>query len=162
MEKQEAKGAENLPEQVLELFSQGVTLGDMVGYDEKDYAAVYALGHELYARGRYADAMKAFGFLTMHDQWERKYMIAFAASLQMLERYKEAIQFYSNASILDLSDPMPTFHTAECMIPLGMLKEASEALDIVIEQCEGVAERKELKQRAQALLSVVRKPAAAN
>lgn len=155
MDQQQTAAAETLPDQILDLFSQGVTLGDMAGYDEQDYAAVYALGHELYAQGRYSDAMKAFGFLVMHDQWEQKYMIAFAASLQMLKRYKDAILFYSNASILDLSDPMPTFHTAECMIPIGMLQEASEALGLVITQCADKPDRQDLKARAEALLSVV-------
>lgn len=156
MEQQDTATPHNLPDDILDLFSQGVTLGDMAGYDEKDYAAVYALGHELYSQGRYSDAMKAFGFLVMHDQWEQKYMIAFAASLQMLGRYKDAILFYSNASILDLSDPLPTFHTAECMIPIGMLDEATEALGLVITQCEDKPELQPLKERAEALLSVVK------
>ena len=148
--------ADRLPEQIADLMAQGVTLGEMVGYDENDYAAIYALGHECYAQGRYSDAMKAFGFLVMHDHWESKYQIAFAASLQMMGRYKEAIEHYSGASAFDLSDPMPTFHTAECMIPLGMLDEAEEALGIVLNQCEGHPQRTELKQNAEGLLSVVR------
>lgn len=146
----------NLSEQIAEQFSRGVTLGEMVGYDERDLAAVYALGHECYSQGRYSDAMKAFGFLVMHDHWERKYMIAFAASLQMMGQYKEAIEHYSQASVLDLSDPQPTFHTAECMIPLGMLDEAEEALGIVIRQCAGQDEHAALGQRAEDLLAVIR------
>lgn len=147
--------ADTLADQIGTLLEQGMTLGDIMDYDERDYEAVYALGHGFYGQGRYEDAMKAFGFLVMHNHWEAKYLNAFAASLQMLGRYQDAIQHYSSASLLDLSDPQPTFHTAECMIPLGMLKEAREALGLVVTQCEGVAERADLGARARAMLDIL-------
>lgn len=146
---------DNLGDQIVDLLSNGGTLGDTLDYERDDYETIYTLGYDLYNQGRYSDAMKAFGFLVMHDHWETKYAKAFASSLQMLGRYQDAIQFYSTASLMDLSDPVPTFHTAECMIPLGMLKEAREALEMVLRQCKGKAERKELAERSQALLAML-------
>jgi len=145
---------DNLSEQVVELLSNGGSLGTVYDYQDEDYEVVYALGHNLYSQERYLDAMKAFGFLVMHNQLERRYMNAFASSLQMLKLYKDAIQYYCMASVMDMEDPMPTYHTAECMIPLGMYAEARQALELVVEQA-GTPERAALRERAQALLGLL-------
>ncbi|MEC4720734.1 SycD/LcrH family type III secretion system chaperone [Noviherbaspirillum sp. CPCC 100848] len=146
--------AEKLAEQMVELFSNGGTLGDVYDYNSTDYEVVYALGSELYNQGRYSDAMKAFGFLVIHNQWEKRFVNAYAASLQMCKRYEDALQYYSLASVMDMRDPVPTFHTAECMIALGQLLEATQALEIVVNQCR---EEKDagLKTRAQAMLDLI-------
>lgn len=145
---------EKLAEQVVDLLNNGGTLGDVYNYTETDYEVVYTLGSNLYKQGRYFDAMKAFGFLTIHNHWEKRYVSAFASSLQMLKRYEEAIQYYSLASVMDMRDPVPTFHTAECMIPLGRLDDAKEALGFVIRQSH--EERYAgLKARAEAMLEVL-------
>jgi len=118
--------------QVLDLLSQGAGLGTIFGYTADEYEALYALGHDHYSQQRYLDA----------------------ACMQMLKRYKEAIQYYSTASVLDLEDPLPTFHTAECFIALEMREQASEALTLVVAQCQQTAFA-ELAQRAQALLELL-------
>jgi type III secretion system low calcium response chaperone LcrH/SycD len=150
---------EKLTQQIAEHMMAGGTLGSVYDYTEQDYEAVYALGHNLYSQGRYDDAVKAFGFLVIHNAWERKYLKAFGAALQMVEQYQEAIKYYTMAAVLDLSDPVPTFHTAECMIPLGMLEEAKQSLDLVVAQCK-TPEQEPLKQRAQAMLALMNQSAA--
>lgn len=145
---------EKLAQQIGELITTGGTLGDVYDYSERDYEVLYALGHSLYAQGRYSDAVKAFGFLVMHNHLEKRFMNAFAASLQMAKRYEDAINYYSMASVMDMSDPVPTFHTCECMIALGMTTEAIEGLGMVIGQCDG-PERAELKKRAETLLALL-------
>ncbi len=145
---------EKLAAQIGELITTGGTLGDVYDYTEKDYEVLYALGHSLYSQGRYFDAVKAFGFLVMHNHLEKRYVKAFASSLHMTKRYEEAINYYTLASVMDRSDPVPTFHTCECMIALGMTEEAREGLGMVIGQSGG-PERAELKARAQALLTML-------
>lgn len=147
---------ENISDKLVELFSTGMTIGEIYDYTEEDYEVVYTLGHNLYNQGRYLDAMKTFSFLVMHNQFERRFYNAMASSLQMLNMYKDAIQFYSMASIMDLTDPKPTYHTAECMIPLGMYAEARQALDLVIQQSKS-PEHAALLERAEALLHMVDK-----
>src|SRR5262245_11827336 len=110
---------DDITRQVATLFSNGATLGTFYGYTDEDYEMVYEHGHMLYGQARYLDALKAFGFLVMHNPYERRYISAFAACFQMRQQYKEAITYYTIASLMDMTDPVPTFHTAECMIPLG-------------------------------------------
>ena len=145
-----------MSEQLVEMMASGMTLGSIFNYTDEDYEVVYALGHNLYSQGRYLDAMKAFSFLVMHNQFERRFYTAMASSLQMLKMYNDAIQFYSMASVMDLSDPLPTYHTAECMIPLGMYIEARQALELVIQQSQ-TKEFEALLERAETMLALLKK-----
>lgn len=153
---QPVAGAEQIEEliaTVSEAFANGNTLGDLMGYVPRDYESVYALGHRYYRQARYLDALKAFSFLVMHNPLERKFANAQAASLQMLKQYDNAIAFYSLASVMDMTDPRPTFHTAECLIALGRVEEAIDALNIVIKQSTA-PEFAALNARTQGLLNL--------
>ena len=155
-EKIKSKNASaNLLKDVLPLILNGATLGDLQGFDNCKYEALYALGHSLYSQTRYQEAMKVFGYLVMHNHLERCYISAFASSLQMLKRYEEAITYYSLASIMDMSDPLPTFYTCECLLALGHKNEASQGLELVIKQSQ-TPERSELKKCAEARLDIIR------
>ncbi|MFN9475314.1 SycD/LcrH family type III secretion system chaperone [Acidovorax sp.] len=147
---QSLPGPEHLEEQITELLANGGTLGSVYAYDDTDYEVLYSLGHSLYSQARYEDAMRTFGFLVVHNHMEKRFMNAFAASLQMLKSYKEAIKYYSMASLMDMGDPLPTFHTAECMLALGYRVEAQEALHYVLRQSDA-PEYADLKVRAQAM-----------
>jgi type III secretion system low calcium response chaperone LcrH/SycD len=148
---------EDLPEQVATLLTQGGILGDVYDYNDTDYEVLYALGHSLYSQARYADAMRVFGFLVMHNHLEKRFMNAFASNLQMLKEYKEAIKYYSFASLMDMRDPLPTYHTAECMIAIGYITEAKEALRFVLTQSKE-QNLGELHTRAGAMLNLLGKP----
>lgn len=126
---------ELLAEQIGNLLLSGGVLGDVYDYSPQDYEVLYALGHSLYSQRRYGDAVKAFGFLVAHNHLERRYLSAFASSLQMVKNYEEALGYYSMASVMDLSDPLPTFHSAECLVALNRLQQAKKFLDIVVRQC---------------------------
>lgn len=149
-----ASPTQDLPVEALELLSQGGSLGTIFGYTDDEYEALYALGHNHYGQQRYLDAAKCFGFLVANRAVEPRYMAAFASCMQMLGQYQEAIQYYSLASVLDLEDPLPTFHTAECFIALEMPEQAREALALVVAQCLQPS-LQELGQRARALLELL-------
>ncbi|GAB2734943.1 SycD/LcrH family type III secretion system chaperone BcrH1 [Melaminivora jejuensis] len=153
-------GPENLGDQIADLLANGGTLGSVFDYEDADYEVLYALGHSLYAQARYHDAMRVFGYLVMCNHMEKRFMNAFASSLQMLGSHKDAIKYYSLASVMDMSDPLPTFHTAECMLAIGMQQEAREALGYVLQQSEA-EQYAELRQRAQAMLDLLGGDAAA-
>lgn len=144
----------DLTAQVLELLTHGGGLGTIFGYTDDEYEALYALGHSHYAQQRYLDAAKCFCFLVANQPLEARSWNAYASCMQMLRRYRDAIQYYSNASVLDLEDPLPTFHTAECFIALEMPQEAHEALALVMAQC-GAPQWDALRQRAQALMELL-------
>lgn len=151
--------APNLSEQIAELLAQGGTLGSALEYSETDYEALYAFGHSLYSQSRYQDAVRIFGFLVMHNHLEPRYMNAYASSLQMCGNYLEALKLYSMASLMDIEDPLPTLHTAECMLALDMVKEVREALVHVLRQSDA-PQHAELRARALAMQALLNQPAA--
>jgi len=146
--------AAGLADSLAELLVNGAPMGEVFGYTERDYELVYALGHSLYAQARYDDAARVLGFLVMHNHLERRFVSAYACALQMAGRHQDAISFHSLASTMDLSDPVPTFHTAECMLALGWVDEARQALGMALRQCDA-PERQALKARAQAMLDLM-------
>ena len=152
----ETEELERLSEHTVDLLANGATLKAIKGYTDEEFEALYTLGYNLYNQGKFAEAMQAFGFLLMHDQLERRYYKAFGSCLQMLKRYEEAVRNYSMASVLDLTDPEPTFHTAECMVALGMPTEAMEALDLVVRQTHDKADYKVMHERAQAMIGILK------
>jgi type III secretion system low calcium response chaperone LcrH/SycD len=135
-------------------FAAGGTLGDLHGMEDRDYEAMYAVAHGMYAQERYRDAQKLFNFLVACNPFDRRFHQALASSLQMTADYEQAISYYSMASVMDMKDPIPTFHTAECLAALGRVPEAREALQIVIEQSSS-ASHALLKQRATGLLELL-------
>ncbi len=148
---------ETLAAQLLAHLAHGGVLGDLQGMDERDYELLYALGHDMYTRGKYDDAVNLFGFLVMRNHQERRFIMAYAAALQMTRDYVNAISLYTLASVLDLRDPLPGFYTCECLIGLGLKNEASQGLAIVVRQCGSA--HAGLRERAQALLGLLSPPA---
>lgn len=137
-----------------EHFAAGGTLGDLHGMEDRDYEAMYAVAHGMYSQERYGDAQKLFNFLVACNPFDRRFHQALASSLQMTGDYEQAISYYSMASVMDMKDPVPTFHTAECLAALGRVTEAREALQIVIEQSSSPAHAP-LRQRASGLLELL-------
>lgn len=142
---------DQLATQFTELLAKGGNMGMVYDYNKEDYDLLYALGHGMYTQGRYADAVKVFGYLNVMDPFERRFVNAYAASLKMINQPAEAMKFYGMVSAMDMRDPLPTFHICDCMIAIGMVDEARSGLSIVVSQCQ-TPEQEPLKLRAQALL----------
>lgn len=151
-------GQEAYVKAATEHFAAGGTLGDLHGLEERDYEAMYAVAHGMYSQERYADAKKMFSFLVACNPFDRRFHQALASTMQMNGEFEEAIGYYSMASVMDMADPLPTFHTAECLAALGRLPEAREALEIVIEQATDPAQSA-VKQRAVGLRDLLSRQA---
>ena len=148
-----------LTQKIADHFLAGGTLGDLQGFTDQDYEALYTIGHGMYSQERYDDALKIFGFLVMNNPFDRRFHQAMASALQMRGDFSEAIGYYSMASVMDIKDPVPTFHTAECLAALGQIEQAREALAIVLEQ-SATPEFADLKARAQGLIALLDRHAA--
>lgn len=99
-------------------------------------AALYALGYELYQQGRYEEALQAFGLLTLRDPTDPRYLLAAGATLQMQRLFEQALTLYGLAAFLRPADPVAPLHACECLIALGRLDEAREALADLLPDCE--------------------------
>lgn len=139
-------------------LAEGGTLGDLRGLEPKHYEALYAIGHNHYELGQYEKAIEMFQFLVLMNPWDRRFPMALGSAYQMTGQFKKAMGNYTMAVSLNMMDPIPMFHTAECMIALGHYSEAVDALGFVIRNCKS-ADQEAYKQRAQGLLPLVQEQA---
>jgi len=151
---------ENLWAKVHAHLTQGGTLGELRGFTEKEYEALFLVGHTLYGQKKYADAEQVFAFLVMNNPYDRRFAQALGSAKQMLGQFADAIGYYSVASMMEMTDPVPTFHTAECLAALGHTQDAMEALGFAIKHCTK-PEHAKVKQRASGMLDILRASAAA-
>jgi type III secretion system low calcium response chaperone LcrH/SycD len=128
----------------------GGTLAEWLNLDESDMEASYALACFLYERDEYDTALNLFGLLLMGNPYDRRYAMGMGMCKQMLKQYDDAIGYYANVLVMDFDDPVPSFHTAECLVQKGLREEALGVLEICLRRTRA-PEHQELRNKAQNL-----------
>lgn len=141
----------SISEQVHQFIEQGAVLADARGLTEEHMNAVYALAHNLYQHGEYDRAETLFQFLCYYNHLERKYPMGLAACRHMQRNYSGAVEAYAVAALLDVDDPRPQFHAAECFLARGDAAMAGIALEAAIETCDEQPTWQSLRTRAATL-----------
>lgn len=139
---------------LFEHIAQGGTLACLTGFGEREHEAIYRLGHTLYAQDQFAEASKVFGLLALSNHQERRYVQAYAASLQMCEDHAGALELHRLAYLQDPMDGEPCLHMCECLIALGRKDEAIEGLTHLATLDEKEA-GPELRDRVKGLLALI-------
>ena len=121
-------------------FANGATLKEVRGITNDELEAVYSLGFGYYNTGKYEDAQKIFEFLVLFDHLNTKYWFALGAVQQARKDYQKAIASYGYSSFLDLENPKPQYHAAECYIALGDKANAASAIVALEQYCPANSE----------------------
>ena len=117
-------------------FATGfATMRELKGITKAEMEAVYSVGFNMYRTGRYDDAEKIFRFLVLFDHLEPKYWMGVGAIQQVRKDYQGAIASYGYASFLDLQNPKPQLHAAECFLAMGDKVNAASALMALDKYC---------------------------
>ena len=133
-------------------LEDATTLGELKGISRQELEAVYSLGFTHYRTGRYEDAAKLFQFLVLFDHLNPKYWLALGAVQQVAKDFKGAVASYAYASFLDLENPKPQLHAAECFLALGDKENALSSLDALDEYCPKNTETgRQYREKAAAL-----------
>lgn len=156
-----AEARKTLSDQELEeftkkFFNNAMTFGELRGMEPKDMAAIYSIGYGLYSNGQFENAEKVFKFLCFYDHLEKKNWMGLGATRQMLKKFEAATQAYGMAALLDPEDPKPPLHAADCFLALSRLNEAESALNGAITFAGDKPEYRDVAQRAQTLLSLLK------
>lgn len=109
-------------------FAGGATMKEARGITNDELEAVYSLGFGYYSTGKFEDARKLFEFLVLFDHLNTKYWFALGAVQQAQKEFQKAIASYGYSSFLDLENPKPQFHAAECYLALGDKANAASAI----------------------------------
>lgn len=143
---------EQIAEAAKKFVNDFATLGELKGISHEELEAVYSLGFTHYRTGHFEDASKLFQFLVLFDHLNPKYWLALGAVQQVAKDYKGAIASYAYASFLDLENPKPQLHAAECFLALGDKTNAASSLMALDEYCPKDTETgREYRAKAAAL-----------
>lgn len=113
----------------------GATIKELKGVTTEELDAVYFLAYGYYQTGRIEEATKLFRFLVFFDHLNAKYWFGMGAVHQVAKNYEDALICYGYSSFLDLSNPKPQYHAAECCLAMGDKLKAASALEALNEFC---------------------------
>ena len=115
-----------ITEGVKELIERGATLKQLKGVSNEELEAVYSLAFGYYRTGKYDEAAKLFQFLVLFDHLNAKFWFGLGAVQQAMKDYQGAVSSYGYCSFLNLENPKPQLHAAECFLALGDKINAAE------------------------------------
>ena len=116
-------------EEAAKKFLNGSTIKELKGIKNEELEAVYSLAFNFYRSGKYDEAEKLFNFLALFDHLNQKFWMGVGAVRQVKKDYAGAVQAYGYASFLDLKNPKPQIHAAECFLAMGDKRNAASSLE---------------------------------
>ncbi|EPW1047050.1 SycD/LcrH family type III secretion system chaperone VcrH [Vibrio parahaemolyticus] len=143
-------------EELLSFLEEGGTLKMLHDVSADTIEHIYAVGYNFFQSGKIEQAAKVFQLLSMLDHYQARFFIGLGAARQELGEYLQAIDAYSYAALVDINDPRPPFHSAECHLKLEQLTEAESGFYSAKEMSAGKSQFADLHQRAGIMLEAVR------
>ncbi len=143
-------------EELLSFLEDGGTLKMLHDVSADTIEHIYAVGYNFFQSGKVEHTAKVFQLLSMLDHYQARFFIGLGAARQELGEYLQAIDAYSYAALVDINDPRPPFHSAECHLKLEQLTEAESGFYSAKEMSAGKSEYADLHQRADIMLEAVR------
>ncbi|MGY0595798.1 SycD/LcrH family type III secretion system chaperone VcrH [Vibrio sp. JZG10] len=143
-------------EELLSFLEEGGTLKMLHDVSQDTIEHIYAVGYNFFQSGKIEQAAKVFQLLSMLDHYQARFFIGLGAARQELGEYLQAIDAYSYAALVDVNDPRPPFHSAECHLKLEQLTEAESGFYSAKEMSAGKSQYADLHERAAIMLEAVR------
>lgn len=128
------------------------SLGVELGLKAEELEALYAVGYNLYSAGKYADAMRMFSVLCLMAPTEYRYIFGAASCFQMVGEFLMASIYFQLAGGLNLDDPAPMMHTAECLLSMKDKDGAKFALEQALTRAGTQPQYDAFKQKAEVML----------
>lgn len=149
--------AADLPGIVNDFLYNGSTLADIKGLSNDELEAVYTVGYNLYTGGKFDEAVKVFQFLCFFSHLTKKYWMALGGCWHMLKEHAKAVEAYSVAGMLDISDPRPASLAADSHLALGNRDAAISGYTAAVEFAADAPQYATVKERAAGLLELLNK-----
>ena len=122
-------------EEAAKKFMNGSTIKELKGITNDELEAVYSLAFNYYRSGKFDEAEKLFNFLVFFDHLNQKFWMGVGAVRQVKKDFTGAVQAYGYASFLDLKNPKPQLHAAECFLAMGDKRNAASSLEALDQFC---------------------------
>ena len=124
-------------------------------FNEADFALMHNLANNTYEQGKYADAARFFSALAFCRPLDEQYLFGWAASLQMMERFDDAVTLYGLLALLNPDNLLPGLHMAECLMRKGDTPAAKQVLEALLPNCDDRPDRIGLADKIQAYLGLI-------
>ncbi len=111
------------------MLHHGVTPADLRGITPDELEAVYSVTLEALAAGQVDEAFEHAALLVSNDPWDRRYHLVLGLCLQHFDLHETAARSYAHALALDATDALATYRIGECLLAMGELALAREALE---------------------------------
>ena len=152
------KMADEMLKQIQAMATDGLTIANTKGISREQLESVYAVGLNYYTTGRTEEAKKIFGFLVLFDHLNAKYWMGMGAVLQVGREFERASKCYAMSAFLDIRNPKPQYHAAECFLAMKDKANAESAIAAVETYADVKTERgREYLAKARQLKAMVEK-----
>lgn len=136
----------------LDIYEKGMKPKDAMGLSDQMVEGMYSFGYRLYNTGKYDQASQLFRLLIMLDPMQARFMMGLGACLHMQKKYEDASNAYVLCAVLDLTNPLPHYHAADCYLEDNKLELAVTALQSCIIICGEQPQYSVIKERALVML----------
>jgi len=121
-----------------------VSLGELRGIAPRDYEALYATAVELCDAERFRDALPIAVSLAAHEPRDARFLFIAASCMQRLDLLKPAAAMFALCA-LSGDNPPAIYRMGECLVAMGEIEPAREALDSAHEMCRSSDEYRGLQ-----------------
>lgn len=112
------------------------TLQEMFGLTKETYDTMYKIGADFFNEEKMEEACNVFIVLTNLNNFVFEPWLGLGSCWQIKERYPEALQAFSMASLLDFQNPAPHLYSAQVYLQLGSDRLARETLDLALSKMD--------------------------
>lgn len=146
---------EKLKQITEDIYENGKAPYEAMGMNKDMVEGLYSFGYRMYNTGKYDEAIQLFRLLIMLDPTNPKFVLGLAACFHMKKDYENAASSYVLCSMIDMTDPIPSYHASDCYINLGKNDLAADALKLCLQRIGNRGEFDAIKDRAQITLDML-------
>lgn len=140
-------GKEDLDKVMNDVFEKGILPKDAMGLTNEMVEGIYGHSYRLYNAGQYREASQLFRLLIMLNATEPKYVLGLAACYHLMGQYDNAVITYAVVEVMNPTDPMPSYHSSDCYLKLGLPEMATDHLQSALKKCGDRSDYRMLKDR---------------
>lgn len=143
---------ENILAMTRAILEEGYVPQDFCGITDEQLEATYYYGYNLFNDGHFKQAESVFHRLCYLNHYQGRFWLGLGGSLQKQKKYAKAIEAYSVAALIDVENPLPALHAAECYNGLKMTQKTREAARAAMHWAGEKPEFDKYKKRAEKFL----------
>lgn len=141
---------------LLDNINKGMVIQDALGISDGTKENLYNQAYQMYQAGRYVDALRVFRVLVLLCAEDPRFAFGIASCFHMLKEYKNAIEAYMKCLLLDATNPLPFYHSADCYVHMDNKFGAIISLEMALKRAEKRPEFQPMVKRAHLFMESLR------